>query len=53
MEEITHYCAICGAPAVKDYYNMGIYCDDCVEESDNHQDARDNSSCYSVDIAED
>jgi hypothetical protein len=47
MEE----CDKCGCST--DEYEVifgSVYCDDCVEESDNRQDEKDNSSCYTANI---
>ena len=45
-EEEACTCNRCGAK----YYNstMRGYCQDCIDASDEAQDKKDNSSCYSV-----
>lgn len=39
-------CRICGKDATDS--TMKGYCQDCIDESDEAQDKRDNSSCYSI-----
>ena len=45
-EEEACTCNKCGAK----YYNSTVkgYCQDCIDASDEAQDEKDNSSCYSV-----